>query len=104
VKARELVADVSLVADMRSRAWAVLRSVCTLVDDAGISIVAVTHDLGLAWNITNRIAVVYLGRIAEVGDAEQVLSPPRHPYTKALLSVVPETGGMKQQILVGFDH
>ena len=59
----------------------------------GISIVAVTHDLGLAWNIADRIAVMYLGRIVEVGTAEEVLADPQHPYTKALLSVVPEADG-----------
>ena len=61
-----------------------------LVDEHGLSIVAVTHDLGLAWNIADRIAVMYLGRIVELGDAEQVLGDPQHPYTRALLSVVPE--------------
>jgi peptide/nickel transport system ATP-binding protein len=73
----------------------------SLVDDTGISIVAVTHDLGLAWNIADRIAVMYLGRIVEVGPAEAVLADPQHPYTTALLSVVPEADRMDQQILEG---
>ena len=51
----------------------------------------VTHDLGLAWNIADRIAVMYLGRIVEQGTTEELLGDPRHPYTRALLSVVPET-------------
>ena len=55
----------------------------------GISIVVVTHDLGLAWNIADRIAVMYLGRIVEIGTTEEVLGDPQHPYTRALLSVVP---------------
>jgi oligopeptide/dipeptide ABC transporter ATP-binding protein len=63
--------------------------------------VAVTHDLGLAWNIADRIAVMYLGRIVEVGPAEAVLADPQHPYTRALLSVVPEADRMEQQILEG---
>ena len=62
---------------------------------------AVTHDLGLAWNIADRIAVMYLGRIVEVGPAEEVLADPQHPYTQALLSVVPEADRMEQQILEG---
>jgi peptide/nickel transport system ATP-binding protein len=61
----------------------------------------VTHDLGLAWNIADRIAVMYLGRIVELGPAEAVLQDPQHPYTRALLSVVPETQRMEQQILRG---
>ena len=66
-----------------------------------VSIIAVTHDLGLAWNIADRVAVMYLGRIVEIGPAEDVLRAPQHPYTQALLSVVPEIEGMEQQILTG---
>jgi peptide/nickel transport system ATP-binding protein len=61
----------------------------------------VTHDLGLAWNIADRIAVMYLGRIVEEGPTEALLSHPRHPYTRALLSVVPEVEEMEQLILSG---
>jgi oligopeptide/dipeptide ABC transporter ATP-binding protein len=66
-----------------------------------LSILAVTHDLGLAWNIADRVAVMYLGRIVETGPTEGILDDPQHPYTKALLSVVPETREMEQQILKG---
>ena len=66
-----------------------------------MTILVVTHDLGLAWNIADRVAVMYLGRIVEVGTTEQILAAPQHPYTKALLSVVPEHGTMEQQILTG---
>jgi peptide/nickel transport system ATP-binding protein len=88
----------SLDASIRGEILALLRS---LVDEHGLSIVAVTHDLGLAWNIADRIAVMYLGRIVELGDAEEVLANPQHPYTKALLSVVPEKERLEQQILTG---
>ena len=53
---------------------------------SGVGIVVVTHDLGLAWNIADRIAVMYLGRVVEFGTTEEVLESPRHPYTRALLS------------------
>ncbi len=98
---RLLLADepvASLDASIRGEILALLRS---LVDEQGLSIIAVTHDLGLAWNIADRIAVMYLGRIVEVGDAEGVLANPQHPYTRALLSVVPEQRHMEQQILIG---
>jgi peptide/nickel transport system ATP-binding protein len=72
-----------------------------LVREKGVTILVVTHDLGLAWNIADRIAVMYLGRIVELGSTEEMLSEPRHPYTRALLSVVPESAGMEQQILEG---
>ena len=88
----------SLDASIRGEILALLRS---LVDERGVSIVAVTHDLGLAWNIADRIAVMYLGRIVELGAAEEVLANAQHPYTKALLSVVPEAEQGEQQILSG---
>ncbi len=54
-----------------------------------ISIILITHDLGTVGYFADRIAVMYLGRIVEIGPTHEVLSNPRHPYTKALLSVVP---------------
>jgi oligopeptide/dipeptide ABC transporter ATP-binding protein len=55
----------------------------------GVTYVFITHDLSLAWVISDRIAVMYLGRIVEIGDTEEVVAHPRHPYTKALISVIP---------------
>ena len=88
----------SLDASIRGEILALMRG---LVDTEGTAIVAVTHDLGLAWNIADRIAVMYLGRVVELGPAEEVLANPRHPYTRALLSVVPEVARMEQTILTG---
>ena len=61
----------------------------------------VTHDLGLAWNIADRTAVMYLGRIVEAGPTEEVLTAPQHPYTQALLSVVPDMERLEPVVLVG---
>jgi len=61
----------------------------------------VTHDLGLAWNIADRIAVMYLGRVVETGRIEEVLEAPKHPYTRALLSVVPEMDRIQPEVLTG---
>jgi oligopeptide/dipeptide ABC transporter ATP-binding protein len=55
----------------------------------GVSIVFITHDLSTVAYFADRIAVMYLGRIVESGPTNEVLKSPRHPYTKALLSVVP---------------
>ena len=55
----------------------------------GVSIVFITHDLGTVAYFADRIAVMYLGRMVETGRTMDVLHDPRHPYTKALLSVVP---------------
>jgi oligopeptide/dipeptide ABC transporter ATP-binding protein len=79
----------------------ILALMLKLVQEKGVTILVVTHDLGLAWNIADRVAVMYLGRIVELGDTEEILSAPSHPYTKALLSVVPEHERLEQQILEG---
>jgi oligopeptide/dipeptide ABC transporter ATP-binding protein len=55
----------------------------------GISVVFLTHDLSTVAYFADRIAVMYLGRIVEIGPTDEVLRNPQHPYTKALLSVVP---------------
>src|SRR4029450_9204832 len=51
----------------------------------GVGILFITHDLSLAWLIADQIAVMYLGRIVEIGPAEELVRDPRHPYTRALL-------------------
>ena len=79
----------------------ILALMMELRDRLGLTILVVTHDLGLAWTIADRVAVMYLGRIVEIGPTEQVLLTPRHPYTKALLDVVPEAGGLNRPILSG---
>ncbi|MFI6321169.1 ABC transporter ATP-binding protein [Nonomuraea sp. NPDC050556] len=88
---RLLVADepvASLDASVRGE---ILALMLRLRDELGLSALVVTHDLGLAWNIADRVAVMYLGRIVESGPVEQILTAPQHPYTQALLSVLPES-------------
>lgn len=60
-----------------------------LADRLGIGYLYITHDLAVARYMCSRIAVMYLGKIVEMGDTEDVLQYPVHPYTKALLSAVP---------------
>ena len=79
----------------------ILALLMKLREEFKISILIVTHDLGLAWTIADRVAVMYLGRVVEIGPTEEVLQHPRHPYTKALLNVVPEVGGVDRPILIG---
>jgi peptide/nickel transport system ATP-binding protein len=57
--------------------------------DRGLGVLMITHDLSTAARFANRICVMYLGRIVEEGPAAQVIEDPQHPYTRALLSVVP---------------
>jgi peptide/nickel transport system ATP-binding protein len=96
-----IVADEPVSALDASVRGEILALMLRLVREKGVTILVVTHDLGLAWNIADRVAVMYLGRIVEVGSTEEMLSEPRHPYTRALLSVVPESRRMEQQILQG---
>jgi peptide/nickel transport system ATP-binding protein len=63
----------------------VLRLLQRLRDEIGCSIMLITHDLGVAAQISDRIAVLYAGRIAEIGPTAQVLGRPAHPYTHGLL-------------------
>lgn len=79
----------------------ILALLMKLREEDRISIIIVTHDLGLAWTVADRVAVMYLGRIVEIGPAEGVLTAPLHPYTRALLDVVPEAGGIERPILAG---
>ena len=88
----------SLDASIRGEILALL---LRLREELGVGVVVVTHDLGLAWNIADRIAVMYLGRVVECGTTEEVLESPRHPYTQALLSVVPEMERLEPVVLTG---
>ena len=54
-----------------------------------LALLFITHDLSLAWQLCDRIAVMYLGRIVEQGDARDVIERPGHPYTQALVEAVP---------------
>jgi oligopeptide/dipeptide ABC transporter ATP-binding protein len=58
--------------------------------DNGLAVLMITHDLSTAAHYADRIAVMYLGRIVEEGPAREVIENPQHPYTRALLSVVPK--------------
>lgn len=79
----------------------ILSLLLKLRDEFRISLLIVTHDLGLAWTVADRVAIMYLGRIVETGPAEEVLLRPLHPYTRALLDVVPEAGGIDRPYLTG---
>jgi oligopeptide/dipeptide ABC transporter ATP-binding protein len=67
----------------------ILNLLLDLRKSRGISVLFISHDLGTVSYFADRVAVMYLGRIVEIGPTREVLENPRHPYTKALLSVVP---------------
>ncbi len=84
-----------------------LRLMLDLRAARGLTYLFITHDLSLAWVLADRIAVMYLGKIMEIGPAEQIIRDPHNPYTKALVSVAPTpnppSAGVRAQrtILVG---
>jgi peptide/nickel transport system ATP-binding protein len=72
---------------------AILNLLADLQSQEGVTYLFISHDLGVVRYLSDRIAVLYLGRVMELGDAETVFSPPHHPYTEALLSAVPTVEG-----------
>jgi oligopeptide/dipeptide ABC transporter ATP-binding protein len=84
-----------------------LRLMLDLRKERELTYLFITHDLSLAWVIADRIAVMYLGKIMEIGSAEAVIRSPHHPYTKALVGVSPTPDPMSDSdraaryILVG---
>jgi oligopeptide/dipeptide ABC transporter ATP-binding protein len=96
VLARALVTGPSLVVadepvamlDMSVRAL-VLELMAGLRQELGLTYLFITHDLATARLLCDRVAVMYLGKVVEIGPADEVLGEPRHPYTRALLDAVP---------------
>ena len=72
--------------------------------DTGMSVMLITHDLGIIGSMSDRVVVMYLGRIVETASADTVLTEPKHPYTRALLEAVPRFGhsyGIKLRAIRG---
>ena len=67
----------------------ILQLIRDLQKELGMSVIYITHDLGVVANVADRVAVMYLGQVVELGETEDVFTHPRHPYTQALLSAIP---------------
>jgi peptide/nickel transport system ATP-binding protein len=76
---------------------AILNLLVELQNTKQVSYIFISHDLGVVRYLSDRIAVLYLGRLMEIGKAEDVFSGPHHPYTEALLSSVPSVDGTHRE-------
>jgi peptide/nickel transport system ATP-binding protein len=95
-----LIADEATTAldvSVQAQILALLRGI---IDSRGMSMLLITHDLGVAASISDRLAVMYAGRLAELGPAADVLDRPEHPYTDALLRCIPAFDGDAGQPLM----
>ena len=86
---RIVILDEAVSALDKSVEAQVLNLLLDLKDEFGLTYVFISHDLNVVRFISDRVMVMYLGEVAEIGDSESLFEAPRHPYTKALLSSMP---------------
>ncbi len=102
---RVIVADEPVSALDVSIQAQVVNLLADLQESLGLTYVFIAHDLAVVRQISDRIAVMYLGRLAEVGPADEIVGAPLHPYTQALLASVPSSrrGLPREQVVVRGD-
>ncbi|MGN0705623.1 MAG: oligopeptide/dipeptide ABC transporter ATP-binding protein [Lentihominibacter sp.] len=74
----------------------ILRLMMKIREETGVAYLFITHDLSLAWLISDRIAIMYLGKIMEIGSSDIIVNGGIHPYTKALAEIMPKPGKSRQ--------
>lgn len=93
-----IVADEPIAALDVSIQAQILNLLMDLQEQRGLTYLFISHDLSVVRHISNRVAVMYLGCLCELADAEEIFQAPRHPYTQALISAIPKIGA------TGFSH
>jgi peptide/nickel transport system ATP-binding protein len=101
LKPKFIVADepVAMV-DVSIRAQ-ILDLLLELKKEMDLTYVIITHDLSVAYYISNKISIMYLGKIVEMGSKESIFNDPLHPYTQALIQAIPTIKGRKERKIVG---
>jgi len=97
VRPQLLVCDESVAALDVSIQAQVLNLFSELRQSLGLTYVFISHDLGVVQHLSTRVAVMYLGRVVEIGPAESIFNAPQHPYTQALLEAMPRIRAGQQQ-------
>ena len=95
---RLIIADeptTALDVSIQAQIIALLKRLCR---DHGTAIMLVTHDMGVIAETAHRIAVMYAGRIVEIGAVAEIVAHPRHPYTRGLMDSIPRIGGRRQRL------
>lgn len=88
-----IIADEPISALDTSSQAQVANLLVSLVDEFDMGMVFISHDLSIVRRISDRVAVMYLGKIVEVGTVDQIWNNPSHPYTRALISAIPHADG-----------
>jgi peptide/nickel transport system ATP-binding protein len=95
---RLVIADeptTALDVSIQAQIIALLKRLCR---DHGTAVMLVTHDMGVIAETAHRVAVMYAGRIVEIGAVAEIVAHPRHPYTRGLMDSIPRIGGRRQRL------
>ncbi|MFH2099944.1 MAG: ABC transporter ATP-binding protein [Pseudomonadota bacterium] len=89
VRPRLIIADEPVSALDVSVQAQIIRLLEDLKREFNLTYLFIAHDLRVVWHISNRVAVMYLGKVVEIGQGDEIFSDPKHPYTRALLAAIP---------------